>query len=243
MDRAMESFRRLHELVVESTGVEAFVHEMTQLAAEVVVPPAAASVTVIRAGQPMTMVSNDARTEGLDEAQYETDEGPCLSSLRNSERVEVPSVDLEERWPAWRRSAEEVEVRSALACPLQVGSETLGALNVYGFSRDAFNQDEIRLVEIFAAQAAGALAILHRSTSQAETLNDLENALSSRAVIDQAIGILMAQQRCSAERAMELLRAHATNSNTKLRDVAAGLVARVGGEPAPSSSGFRRRED
>ena len=68
----------------------------------------------------------------------------------------------------------------------------------------------------------------------------MEKALSSRTVIDQAIGILMGEQRCDAGTAFELLRTHSQNNNRKLRDVAIDLVTRVSGRPPVSGNGFQR---
>jgi len=83
-------------------------------------------------------------------------------------------------------------------------------------------------------QATTALVLVLRNADQAQQSVQLEQALSSRTVIDQAIGILMAQQQGTAEEAFALLRAHSQNTNRKLRDVAADLITRVSGRaPAP----------
>jgi AmiR/NasT family two-component response regulator len=77
-----------------------------------------------------------------------------------------------------------------------------------------------------------------RHDRQAQTSVQLEEALSSRSVIDQALGILMAQQRCTADEALALLRSHSQNTNRRVRDVAAGLIQRVSGAPAASGTPF-----
>ena len=119
-----------------------------------------------------------------------------------------------------------------MSLPLASQDQTLGAMNFYGFERpDMFAVAERQPYEVFAAQAAGALQIAGLRHRDAELVNQLETALSSRSVIDQAIGVLMAQQRCTAEEAFDLLRAHSQNSQRKLRDLAADLITRVSGQP------------
>ena len=82
-------------------------------------------------------------------------------------------------------------------------------------------------VDVLAEQAGPVVALALRRAAQEKRNDQLTAALSSRTVIDQAIGVLMAQERCSAERAFDLLRQHSQNTNRKLRDVAAALVAEV----------------
>ena len=106
-------------------------------------------------------------------------------------------------------------------------------MNIYGFDGSAALEGETRQqLEVFAGQASGALLL---ATSRAEDdglRTQLEQALSSRTVIDQALGILMAEQRCNAEQAFDLLRMRSQSSQRKLRDVAADLI--IHHRPTPS---------
>lgn len=85
--------------------------------------------------------------------------------------------------------------------------------------------------EVFAGQASGAFQLATSQARHAEVRSQLQQALSSRTVIDQALGILMAEQRCDAEQAFALLRMRSQSSQRKLREVAADLITRVTGEP------------
>ena len=112
-----------------------------------------------------------------------------------------------------------------MSYPLTTGEQVIGALNLYAF--EPFSPDvgtQSRAAQL-ADRAAGALAIgLRLAEKQAENSN-LRAALISRSVIDQAIGILIAQQQCSAEEAFALLRRASQQRNVKLREVAAGILA------------------
>lgn len=105
-------------------------------------------------------------------------------------------------------------------------------MNMYAFpARDTFVVEHQRRLEIFAAQASGALELAAQQIRDTELRADLEQALSSRSVIDQALGIIMGQQRCAADQAFDLLRRRSQSGNRRLRDVAAQLVTSTTGGP------------
>jgi hypothetical protein len=118
-----------------------------------------------------------------------------------------------------------------------------GALNLYSDETvDAFSTEEVRKQALaFAERASIALTLAIRYNEQYDTSRQLEQALSSRALIDQAIGIVMAEQRCDARTAFDVLRQHSQNHNRKLRDVAEQLITRVSGAPPPPPPPFQRR--
>ncbi|MGI3785729.1 MAG: GAF and ANTAR domain-containing protein, partial [Janthinobacterium lividum] len=126
-------------------------------------------------------------------------------------------------------------LRCSLSLPLTIGDDTFGALNLYGFEEpDAFGPTEQRELELFAAQAAGTLRVAVRQIKDATLLAQMEASLQSRTVIDQALGIIMGQQRCTASTAFELLRQESQNSRRPLRDIAGDLVQRTSGQvPEP----------
>jgi len=235
----------IFSLLLSTRGVESFLDDLAQLAARIVEPPASCGITIRRDGQPITVASSDERANMVDESQYDHDQGPCLQAMRTGEVVEIVDQALDARWDEYRLRAIAAGVRCSLSLPLAVDGRGVGAMNIYGFERThEFRADEQRDAEAFAAQATTALTLLVRQAHQAEEAAQLEQALASRTVIDQAIGILMAQQRCNAEEAFDLLRRHSQNHNIRLRDVAAGFVERASGSaPAPSHPFQRNRKN
>ena len=203
--------------------------ELATLAADVIVPPASCGITARTNGHPITVATSDLRASQVDEVQYGANEGPCLQALNTGAVIDVPDLREETRWPRYRPHALQHGVRSSLSIPITVGASTVGALNLYGFTERVFAAVARAHVETFAAQAATALALLMRNIEQEERSSQLERALTSRTTIDQAIGLVMGQQECTAEEAFQLLRAHSQNNNIKLRDVAAGIVERNAG--------------
>jgi GAF domain-containing protein len=229
----------LPSLLVGASNVEAFLTEVARLAAGVV-PAASCGITMRRDGRPLTVASSDERAERVDEVQYGAGEGPCLDALRTGVPVEVADLTAERRWATYRPHALEHGVRCSLSLPLTAGTAPVGAMNLYGFVPQAFDAAARRHAETFAVQASTALTLLLRALGLAQDSADLEQALASRSVIDQALGILMAQQRCNADQAFVLLRAHSQHNNRKLRDVATDLITRVTGEPPVPVHGFHR---
>jgi GAF domain-containing protein len=227
---------RLQSLLITVNDLADFLTELTKLSAGLT-PGISCAITSERDGRPLTVSSSDERAVALDETQYEDGNGPCLQSLATGEAVSVPDMTLEDRWTTYTSDALHQGLRCSLSLPLAGPEQILGAMNFYGFDEPhMFSGAERPRYEIFAAQASGALQIASLRHQDAELVNQLETALGSRSIIDQAIGVLMAQQRCTAEEAFDLLRAHSQNSQRKIRDIAADLITRVSGQaPAPGT--------
>ena len=236
----VETFSAVQELLLSTHNVESFLDELATLAAAVVEPPAGVGITVRRDSAPFSVAISDERAARLDETQYDIDDGPCLAALRTGAAVEVEDQRSDRRWGPYAARAAEQGVRSSLSIPLLVDGATVGALNIYNFAKPyAFDRRQRQYAEIFAAQACTALTLVMRQAQQLQVSEQLEQALTSRTVIDQAIGVLMGQQRCTAEEAFALLRKHSQNTNRKLRDVAADVITRVSGQPPGESRGFQ----
>ena len=202
-------------------------HRLAELAAEELPGVDFASLTLVRNGTPTTPAFSDKLALSLDERQYETGDGPCLAAIRQC-GIEESQPGQDERWPAFDQAARESGVTGILSVAL-IGDEesAIGGLNLYSQSvprLDGTTRDQaVRMAAIIGIAAASALRYDEALTLAAQ----LENALASRGVIEQAKGILMAAQRCSAEEAFDLLRRASQRENRKLRDIATHMVERV----------------
>jgi GAF domain-containing protein len=183
----------------------------------------AASITMLDRGEPRTPAASDEVALLLDEIQYQGDGGPCLASIRHrgAERVEIA---LETRWPAFVEVARQHGITATLSMPLVSEEHTLGALNMYSRSFAAFDERSIAAASIFADQLGLAAARATYLIERHELAMHLERALQSRAVIDQAKGILMANERCDADEAFDILRRASQRENRKLQAIARDLV-------------------
>ena len=225
----------LRSLLLSTPAVEELLDELARLAVGEVDAATSCGITVRSDYSPYTLATSDPRAAIVDEQQYGAGSGPCLEALHTNLAVRVDDQAVDDRWPEYGQAAAELGVRSSLSLPLIVGERSLGALNLYAYDRaSAFGEEQSAAAERFADEAAAALALALRQIEQQTLADQLERAIASRSLIDQAIGVLMGQQRCNATTAFDLLRQHSQNSNRRLRDVAADIIGRYSGHtPTP----------
>jgi GAF domain-containing protein len=185
-----------------------------------------------------TVASSDERASQVDEIQYGYDQGPCLTSLETGEIVLIEDLAEDDRWKAYKMPALAHGVRSSLSLPLGTDGEVIGALNIYATAPHAFGQQEQLAARHFAGEVSRALALAVRMAERAEMSEHLQKALASRAVIDQALGVVMGQNRCTVDEAFEMLRTISQNRNVKIREVAAEIITAVSGQPPAHEARF-----
>jgi ANTAR domain-containing protein len=186
-----------------------------------------ASVTLCERREYRTAASTDPAAMAVDQAQYQSHEGPCLDAV-DDPMVYAQSFP-DERWPTLASRPTESGVQSALSYRLTAASSPIthsdgGSLNSYGVIPYAFNDAAQEIGLILAAHASVAARAVDERTILQNLGRDLQQALLSRDVIGQAKGILMERLRITPEDAFDLLRRSSQNLNVKLRDVARGLA-------------------
>ncbi len=224
------SLTELCRALAEDKSIPETLHSILMLALRLVPGCHAASITVVdEDGQPATVAATDAETEELDRRQYLLRDGPCLDAARRQQVSSWSLAEAEQRWPEFTRLAQEMGLRSYLCAGLGMGERRLGALNLSSRGTDGFDQLDEGLITLFVPPASAAIITADRYSRTRELATQLEQALLSRAVIDQAIGIIMAESHCPADQAFAMLRRASNNRRTKLRDLAGEIVARVSG--------------
>ena len=158
-----------------------------------------------------------------DERQYQAG-GPCVQAAETGEPVLMNDIAIEERWPDYTPTAARVGIASSMSMPLPTQRAVQGAINLYSRRRDAFDEDALALAETFAGYAGIAIANAHLYEATASHARQMEQAMASRAVIEQAKGLIMGQRRCTADEAFQVLARASQRSNRKLRDIAAEIV-------------------
>ena len=175
----------------------------------------------------------------LDRIQYSLAEGPCVDSLREASVVVAPRIQDDQRWPRYAPRAARLGLKSQLAVRLYLDDEgTLGGLNIYSTTSEDIDVDAESIAELFATHAAIALG-------NAREVDTLQEALRTRKVIGQALGMLMTEYTLDEDAAFGLLVRTSSVTNVKLRDIAAAMVeqanARAGSETGtkPGAHGSR----
>jgi GAF domain-containing protein len=189
------------------------------------------SITLVRGDRGQTVASTGQLATDLDEAQYGQDWGPCLDAGRTDQLLLLEDMATERRWPRYTPIALEVGARSSLSVPLPVENYLVGALNAYATRPGAFTDDSVRIGVSLAAHITAALSYAESATAHRDRVGQLNRALESRSIIEQAKGMIMMQQRCSAEDAFALLRKLSMDENVRLQDLATSLVASASGHP------------
>lgn len=234
------AYAALQELLLESEDVTAFLEKLAALSAAVV-PASACGITMRGERDAYTVARSSRLASEVDEIQYGRGQGPCLEAMQTGERVVVDDLTTDSRWPQYGPHALERGIYSSVSLPLTMDGSVVGALNLYGTSPHQFDADAIRTAEAFSRQSSTALTLMARHAEQVTLQTQLRAAIASRAVIDQAIGIVMAQRHCSSAVAFAVLREASQHRNVKLSQVAAELVETVSGVPPVPARPFVQR--
>jgi len=230
----MSGVAELQELLLATDTLQEFLGEVAFRAAAEVSPGLSCGLTARSDGRALTIASSDGYANMLDQLQYRLEQGPCLTTLHTGKVVVDDRIDGESRWPLYRMQGEAAGLGVSLSVPVSHGTQVLAALNLYSRTARSFTASERDRAQRFADLAAGGVAIAFKLARRAELTEDLQAALAGRAVIDQALGIIMGQRRCSADEAFGVLREVSQTSNLKLREVAVRLITVTsGGPPRP----------
>lgn len=216
-------------LVSDVDDIDAVLTRIAGFAVAAVPGAEGAGVTLLRSGdQPPTVLAwavTDPFVREIDHLQYDIcAEGPCLTAIQTHRVVVSGSLGSDRRWPRFGSRVARLRVHAAMALPLLARDAVVGAINIYAHERDTFTEHAVKLAGQFAEPAAVTVAniqLLHEAHSRA---TQLQNALTSRAVIDQAIGIVRSRSGGSADEAFDRLRQISQSENVKLSVVAQRLV-------------------
>jgi ANTAR domain/GAF domain len=201
----------------ETASSDEVLHRITKAAVDTIPGVEFASVTVrYRDGHLETFAPTDAITLRADRLQYELREGPCYDAASSEEAASSTDIATDSRWPTYGPAAAALGLRSQLAVRFYEDAKSRGALNLYS-PVEGLLTDQLPLARLFARHAAVAMG--HTST-----VAGLHQALASRKVIGQAIGMVMERYSIDEERAFEFLMRVSQTGNIKLRDVAAEAV-------------------
>jgi GAF domain-containing protein len=183
-----------------------------------------ATVTLLTDDGPRTAATTSDLVAELDRDQYAADDGPCLEAARTGQIVRVAVSEAAQRWPVFARDSAAAGFGSFLSAPLVVNDEHAGAINCYSGSGGGFGELDEKLLDLYTGAITAVLRVYRRYELASVTAEQLRIALDSRAVIDQAKGILMALHQISANEAFTLLVEQSQRENIKLRELATRLV-------------------
>jgi GAF domain-containing protein len=218
-------FARASRMLLTEETVAHALHLITDAAVAAVPGTTGAGVSLMNAsGQRLTAASSGAFVARADSLQFELGEGPCLTAWASGHPVLVTDASADHRWPTWSAAISSMGIGSVASSPLLTGSTAVGAVKVYAREPGHFADHAVRLLGLFAEQAA--LFVIHAQAREAAAaLSDqLQDALFQRDTISVAKGLLMARDNTGADDAFRTLIAMSRRSGETLHVTAAALV-------------------
>jgi len=220
-----ESLAGLTGLLLTHRPLEDTLIHVAEYAVHAIPGADGAGLTLLEANHPQTVVATADFVREVDRIQYDVaEQGPCLSAVAERKTFTSGNLGGEPQWPRFGPRVGRLGVHSALSLPLLLPDRVLGALNVYAHGRDVFGDKAVGLGEAFAPHAAASVLNAQLLAQADRLIAQLQQALHSRAEIDQAVGLLMSRTGLNAEGAMTRLREMSQQSSVKVSDIAHDML-------------------
>ncbi len=225
-----DAYAELGAILLDRTPLTAVMQRVADLAKETVPGVDEASVTVLEGKRARSVAFTGSLAVQLDERQYAVGFGPCVDAALSGQVVRIHDTSAgSEAYPGYSDVARRAGVRSTLSIGLAVPHRAVGALNLYDLGGRPFDDSSLEVAQVLAGHAAIALVNSLAVESTRELAEQLQRAMASRAVIEQAKGVISAVRGVDPEQAFTLLSRRSQDTNRKLSELA-GEVVRSAGE-------------
>lgn len=199
-------------------------HDLTARVTEVL-EVAGAGVSLLEDGQLRFVTALDEATASLERVQEVHQAGPCVEALHRGGPFLVTVLDqMEPRWPQFVERARSVGIASVAGIPMRLEEGSVGVLDLYDTRPRDWNTDDVRVAQVLADMASTYVMTAAELERHERTNAQLQQALDSRVIIEQAKGIIAAERKMSVDQAFEVLRAYARSHNADLRTVAEAVI-------------------
>ena len=223
--RLGEVFVEVADTLVADFDIVEFLTTLAHRTAELLGAAEAGVVLADTSGTLRSVASSSDAARVLDLFEIQNEEGPCLDCFRSGVPIVNHSLDGDSgHWPSFTREATRLGYHVVHALPMRLRGQVIGAINLFATDDARFDDSQIALAQALADVATIAI-LQERSLREARVLSEqLQSALQSRVLIEQAKGMLSERRGIDLDRAFELLRSHARRSNRRLSEVALALV-------------------
>ena len=224
MDDLQDSLAQLGQLSTGLLSLEESLTRVAQFAVQAIPGAEGAGLTLLEENRSDTIVATADFVTQIDDIQYSLGQGPCISAAADQQTVMSGSLGGDQRWPQFGSRAARMGVHSVVSLPLVTNARVLGAMNVYAHEKNAFTADAGRLGELFAVPAAIAVQNAQVLAQTKRLASQLQAALSTRGVIERAIGIMMSRSGGTEAEALDRLRSLSQHKHEKLPVIAQSIV-------------------
>lgn len=236
-----ETFVELTDTMVADFDVIDFLHVLTSRSAELLNVSAAGLLLADPRGELRVLAASSEAARLLELFQLQSDQGPCLDCFRSGQPVMAADLGADQRWPRFAAAAGQAGFGAVQALPMRLRDQVIGALNLFRAAPGTFDPASVRIGQALADVAT--IGLLHeRSMRHSDTLNEqLQTALNSRVIIEQAKGKLAERLGIDMDQAFTILRDQARNGNQRLSDLARAFVEGTHAVTRPATSSARQR--
>jgi GAF domain-containing protein len=225
-DTLLDSLERFAAALSSGYGIGDVLHNLTEEMAEVL-SLTGAGVTLVHDGQQRFVTAAVEAIATLERVQETWQKGPCIDAVASAGSVAVPDINAGDAnicWPDYTVAAKTAGIQAVAGIPMLAEGEAIGAVNLYDRQPRNWSAEDLRVATIFASIATGYLAHASAAQQQQRTVEQLQQALDTRLIIEQAKGVLAAQREITVDDAFQALRRYARERNTRIHDVSRAVV-------------------
>jgi GAF domain-containing protein len=220
-----QTFVELADTLVADFDLIDFMSVLVERCAELLGSAEVGLALAAARGELRVMASSTERMRALELIEVQNDEGPCRDCLRSGEQVlNQRLADSEDRWPRFTHDAQEAGFKMVHALPLRLRSDVIGAMNIFSPELRELSPEDVNLTQALADAATIGILQERAVKHGADLAGQLQGALNSRIVIEQAKGIVAERRQMDMDQAFAMLRSHARSNRTQLSDVARAII-------------------
>jgi transcriptional regulator with GAF, ATPase, and Fis domain len=218
------SMAKLASLVSQREPFEQTLRRLADYSAQAIRGSERIAVCVLSDGRPIEMVATDSTVHDAELVQYELGEGPALTAVAERQVTRSAALGGDPNWPRFGSTVARAGLQSVLVAPMVLPGVVVGTLSVYSTEKDVFDEAAMMRAARYAVPAAAVIRNLHLLQQSQTQIEQLTDALRTRGVIDQAIGIIRSRRGGTSEEAFARLRRISNTEHIKLVDVAKNVV-------------------
>jgi len=222
----LDSLERFASALTSGYGIGDVLHNLTEEIAEVLTLTGA-GVTLVHDGQQRFVTAAVEAIAAIERAQEKWQKGPCVDAVASGAPVAVPDIatgEASSRWPDYTVVAKTAGIQAVAGIPMVAEGKAIGAVNLYDSQPRTWSAEDLRVATIFASIATGYIAHASSAQQRQRTAEQLQQALDTRLIIEQAKGVLAAKQETTVDDAFERLRKYARAHNARIHDVSRAVV-------------------
>ena len=222
----LDSLERFAAALTSGYGIGDVLHNLTEEIAEVL-DLTGAGVTLVHDGQQRFVTAAVDKIANLEHVQEHWQMGPCVDAVASAAPVAMSDIaagDAGERWPDYTIVAKTAGIQAVAGIPMLAEGVAIGAVNLYDSQPRRWSTEDLRIATIFASIATGYLAHASAARQQQRTTEQLQQALNTRLIIEQAKGVLAGKQQTTVDEAFQILRRYARKHNARIHDVCRAVV-------------------